>query len=312
MANVFSKARRERVARPRRGLKNNSSLPILLGPYIAFFTFFILIPVAVAMLLSFTYFNSVEMPRFNGIANYIYMVTQDDIFVRHVLPNTLIFAIVVGPLGYVLQYLLAWELAHIQRLPRTILALIFYSPSMTGGVTMAVIWKVVFSGDQYGYLNSLLMRFGMLQKPVQWLTDPKYLMVIMLIVSVWGSMGVGFLSMLSGILNVDPQLYEAGYVDGVSSRFQEIVYITIPAMRPQMLFGAVMSIVSAFSAGQIGVDLSGANPTPQYAGQTMISHISDYGFLQYNMGYASALSVVLMLIMFLSSQIADYMFSTDD
>lgn len=312
MAILGGRERKRKPVRPNYKLEDNKALPILLGPYVVFFTFFILIPVAVAMILSFTYFNSVEAPRFNGINNYIYMVTQDDIFVRHVLPNTLVFAIVVGPLGYVLQYLLAWELSHIQSLPRTILALIFYSPSMTGGVTMAVIWQVMFSGDQFGYLNSLLMRWGVVQAPIQWLTDPQYLMPIMLIVSVWGSMGVGFLSMLSGILNVDPQLYEAGYVDGVQSRFQEIVYITIPAMRPQMLFGAVMSIVNAFSAGAIGVALSGANPTPQYAGQTMISHIDDYGFLQYNMGYASALSVVLMIFMFLSSQIADYMFSTDD
>lgn len=289
-----------------------SSIALLLGPYFLLFTFFIVIPVGVAILLSFTYFNSIEAPQFSGIQNYIYLFTKDDVFVRYVLPNTLMFALVVGPLGYILQFLLAWELAHIQHIPRTILALIFYSPSMTGATTMAVIWKVLFSGDQYGYLNSWLMRNGWIQAPVQWITDPKYLMGIMLFVSVWSSMGVGFLSMLSGILNVDQQLYEAGYIDGVSSRFQEIVYITIPAMKPQMLFGAVMSIVSAFSAGAIGVQLAGANPTPQYAGQTMISHIEDHGFIQYNMGYASALSVILMLLMFMSSQIAEYFFGTDD
>lgn len=301
-----------KVRRGKNRRLDNSSLALLLWPYIILFAIFIAIPVGVAMGLSFTYFNSVEEPRFNGLLNYIYMLTQDDVFIRYIIPNTLTFAIVVGPVSYVVQFLLAWELAHIQKLPRTVLALIFYSPSMTGGVIMSVIWKVMFSGDQYGYLNSLLMQAGFIAQPIQWLTDPRFLMPIMLIVSVWSSMGVGFLSMLSGILNVDPQLYEAGYVDGVSSRYQEIMYITIPAMKPQMLFGAIMSIVNAFSAGQIGVDLSGANPTPQYAGQTMITHISDYGFIQYNMGYASALSIILMITMFLASRVAEYMFGSDD
>ncbi len=291
---------------------SNKSLFGLLGPYVTLFFIFIAVPVVAAMLLSFTYFNSIEPPEFNGIQNYIYMLTQDEVFLRNIIPNTLLFAAVVGPLAYVLQFLLAWELAHIQKGPRTILAMIFYSPSMTGGVAMSVIWRVMFSGDQYGYINNLLLRAGIVNAPIQFLADPRFLMTIMIIVSVWSSMGVGFLAMLSGILNVDPQLYEAGYIDGVSSRFQEIVYITVPAMRPQMLFGAVMSIVNAFSAGQIGVDLAGVNPTPQYAGQTMITHIADHGFIQYNMGYASALSVVLLIFMFLSSQFADYLFGTDD
>ncbi len=291
---------------------DNRSLFGLLGPYLILFTTFIAVPVLLAILLSFTYFNSVEPPTFNGIQNYVYMVTQDESFLKYIIPNTLLFAFVVGPGGYVLQFLLAWELAHIQRIPRTIFALVFYSPSMTGGVAMAVIWRVIFSGDQYGYINNLLMRAGMISQPIQWLTDPRFLMTIMILVSLWSAMGVGFLAMLSGILNVDPQLYEAAYVDGVSSRWQEIVYITVPAMKPQMLFGAVMSIVSAFSAGQIGVDLAGVNPTPQNAGQTMITHIADHGFIQYNMGYASALSVVLLIFMFLSSQFADYIFGTDD
>lgn len=291
---------------------SNNSLLGLLGPYLLLFITFIAIPVMLAILLSFTYFNSIEPPEVNGIQNYVFMFTKDDVFLRHIIPNTLLFAAVVGPGAYVLQFLLAWELAHIQKVPRTILAMIFYSPSMTGGIAMSVIWKVMFSGDQFGYINNLLMRSGIISAPIQWLSDPKFLMTIMIIVSVWSAMGVGFLAMLSGILNIDPQLYEAAYVDGVSSRFQEIVYITIPAMKPQMLFGAVMSIVNAFSAGQIGVDLAGVNPTPQNAGQTMITHIADHGFIQYNMGYASALSVVLLIFMFMSSQFADYLFGTDD
>lgn len=283
--------------------------PLLLAPYATLFLFFIALPVFVAFLLSFTYFNAVEMPAFNGLTNYIEIITQDDVFMRYVLPNTLIFSVIVGPVGYVLQFLLAWLLTQIPRAYRTVFALIFYSPSMTTGITMSVMWKVIFSGDQYGYLNNLLMSVGILEAPVNWLANANYIMPIMILVSLWGSMGVGFLAMMSGILNTDPQLYEAGYIDGVSNRFQEIIYITIPSMKPQMLFGAVMAIVNTFSAGQIGVDLTGANPTPYYAGQTMINHINDHGFIQYSMGYAAALSVVLLLLILAISQIANRLFS---
>ena len=285
---------------------------VLLGPYALLFLFFIAAPIIVAVVLSFTYFNMVSAPEWNGLANYIKAFTQDDVLMRNVLPNMIVFSVVVGAAGFVLQFLLAWSLAQISRWPRTILALIFYSPSMTAGVTLSVVWKVVFAGDEFGYLNNLLLTIGAIDAPIQWLQSPQYIMPIMIVASLWSSMGVGFLSMMAGVLNIDSEIYEAGYIDGVRNRFQEIIYITIPSMKPQMLFGAVMAIVNSFSAGQIGIDLTGANPTPQYAGQTMVSHIMDQGFLQYNMGYATALSVLLLLLIFLVSQLANKFFAERD
>ena len=160
--------------------------------------------------------------------------------------------------------------------------------------------------------NNFLLTLGLIDTPIQWLVSPDYILPIMIVASLWSSMGVGFLSMLAGVLNGDSEIYEAGYIDGIRNRFQEIVYITLPSMKPQMLFGAVMAIVNAFSAGQIGVDLTGSNPTPQYAGQTMVSHITDEGFLQYNMGYAAALSVLLLLLILLVSQLANKFFAERD
>ncbi len=182
---------------------------------------------------------------------------------------------------------------------------------MTTGVTMAVVWKTLFSGDQNGYLNSFLMEWSIFREPIQWLQSPDYLMTIMIFVTLWGSMGVGFLAMLAGILEVNPELYEAGAIDGISNRFQEIIYITIPSMKPQMLFGAVMAIVGTFQAGAIGVTLSGSNPTPQYAGQLIVNHIEDYGFLRYEMGYAAAVSVVLLLMVLFFSRVATRLFGGD-
>ena len=272
-------------------------------PYISLFFVFIIVPVTIAIFLSFTNFNTIETPSFVGLRNYIELLTRDEVFMQYVLPNTIRFAFIVGPIGYMMSFLLAWMLAQIPHRPRTILAIVLYSPSMTAGIAMGVVWTVLFSGDATGYLNAWMLNFGIIQEPVQFLTSPQYLMTIMILVSLWGSMGVGFLAMLAGILNIDQSLYEAAYVDGLKNRWQEIFYITIPSMKPQMLFGAVMAVVGTFTVGAIGVQLSGANPTPQNAGQLMVNHIEDFGFLRFLMGYASAVSVVLLIMIYTISKV---------
>ena len=292
-------------------VKEGSAYGFVSG-YALMFIIFIVVPVIVAGLLSFTLFDTIQFPKFIGLKNYVTLLTQDDIFMKYVLPNTIEFAVIVGPGGYILSFMLAWILAQLPKLPRTILALILYSPSMTSGVAMSVVWLTIFSGDQNGYLNSLLLNYNLIQEPIQWLQSPHYLMPIMIIVTLWSSKGVGFLAMLAGILEINPEMYEAGSLDGISNRFQEIIYITIPSMRPQMLFGAVMAIVATFQAGAIGVTLSGANPTPQYAGQLIVNHIEDYGFLRYEMGYAAAVSVVLLLMVLLFARVANNLFGSNE
>jgi multiple sugar transport system permease protein len=295
----------------RRWLEREGNAYGFLLPYALLFAIFIVVPVLAAIALSFTFFDAIQPPHFIGLGNYIALLTADDTFMRYVLPNTLQFAVIVGPGGYVLAFMLAWVLAQLPRLPRTIFALILYSPSMTAGVAMAVVWKTLFSGDQTGYLNSFLLGLGVLQEPIQWLQSPQYLMPIMILVTLWSSMGIGFLAMLAGILEISPELYEAAAIDGMSSRWQEIFYITIPSMKPQMLFGAVMALVGTFQAGAIGVALSGSNPTPQYAGQLIVNHIEDYGFLRYEMGYAAAISVVLLMMVLFFSRVATRLFGSE-
>jgi len=284
----------------------------LLLPYGLLFSVFIAIPIAVAIYLSFTYFDLVQAPTFAGLYNYITLLTQDTVFFRNVLPNTIQFALIVGPGGYVISFLMAWMLAQIQPAPRTVLALLLYMPSLAGGVFIGVLWRTIFSGNQSGYINAILLNWNLIQTPIQFLQSPKFLMSIMILVSLWSAMGIGFLAMLAGILNINVELYEAAYIDGLRNRFQEIIYITIPSMKPQMLFGAVMAIVGAFNNGAIGVALSGANPTPQYSGQLITNHIDDYGFLRYEMGYAAAVSVALLCIVWVFSKLAYTFFGEKD
>ena len=283
--------------------KGNRTSIIFLFPYVLMFIVFIVLPIIVAIIFSFTYYNGISKPEFVGLDNYVYLFTQDADFMKKILPNTLIFALVVGPGGYILSFILAWILSQIQKGARTVLALIIYSPSMTSGVAMTVLWKIIFSGDEQGYLNSILLNMSIITEPVQWLQSPEYLMTVMVIVTLWSSMGIGFLAMLSGLLNVDQEQYEAAAIDGVRNRIQEIFYITVPNMKSQMLFGAVMAIVGAFSAGAIGVQLSGSNPTPQNAGQLVVNHIDDYGVLRKELGMSAALSVILLIIVYIFNRI---------
>lgn len=280
-------------------------------PYALVFTIFILIPVILAVCLSFTNFNAIEFPSWVGFLNYITVLTNDEIFMQNVLPNTIVYALIVGVGGYILSFILAWALCNLPKLLRTIFALILYSPSMTAGVAMTVVWKVIFSGDQTGILNSWLMSIGAINEPIIWLISADYLLPIVIIIGLWSSMGIGFLSLIAGILNTDESLYEAAAIDGVKNRFQEMIYITIPSMKPQMLFAAVMSIVNAFQAGSIYALLTG-NPSPGYASQLIVNHIEDYGFLRYEMGYAAALSVVLLLMVQVFSKIANKLFTEKD
>ena len=300
------------VKRRKRLSRNDLISYALLSPYLMLFSVFILVPVIMTVGLSFTNFDVINTPKANGITNYVYLFTQDTVFMKFVLPNTFLYAIVVGVGGYVLSFLIAWMLAQIQALPRTLLSLCIYVPSMLGQVFIGVIWRTVFSGDQGGWMNAILLQLGWIDQPIQFLLTGDYFMLIMIVVSLWSSMGIGFLSMISGILNINREIYEAAYIDGLCNRFQEIVHVTIPSMKPQMLFGAVMSITSAFNMGWIGVTLAGVNPTPGYSGQLITNHIDDYGFIRYEMGYAAAISVMLLLIVYAFNLLAHKFFDEKD
>lgn len=283
---------------------------LFIAPFVLSFLAFILIPVVLAILLSFTYFNGLEPPRWVGWQNFLYLLSQDLIFLKHALPNTFQFAIIVGPGGYAASFLLAWLISQMPNYSRTLYALAIYTPSLTAGIAMTVVWLPLLSGDRIGYLNSFLIGIGAIDKPILWVTDVKYLMNSMIFVTLWSSMGVGFLAQLAGVLNVNPELYEAGRIDGIKSRLQEIWYITIPSMKPQMLFSAVMAIVGTFKAGEIGQQLSQQFPTPQYAGHVMMSHIQDYGDVRFEMGYASAISVFLLIMMYIANKLGWRLFGS--
>lgn len=278
------------------GVDNSSDIRsgmIMMSPFLILFFVFTILPILSSVVLSFTSYDMISPPTFNGIANYVKMFSRDDMF-PSVLKNTLILAIITGPIGYILSFTLAWMINELNRGMRTLLSFLFYAPALSGNVYM--IWQVLFSGDSYGYINSALMSLGLISDPIQWFKTPEYAMTIVIIVQLWMSMGVSFLANISGLQNVNPEMYEAGCIDGVRNRWVELWYITLPSMKSILLFGAVMQIQSSFSIGTVTTALCGY-PSVNYSTDTLVTLLSDVGTSRYEMGYASALSVFLFAMM---------------
>ena len=280
-------------------IKKNKACYIMLAPYFILFFLFTVLPVLTSICLSFTYFNMLEWPTFNGWNNYIKLFLEDDIFLIS-LKNTLIFAVVTGPISYLLCLLFAWIINEFSSRIRTVLTLIFYAPSICGNAYM--VWSLILSGDRYGYLNGILLKWGIINEQKLWMQDAKYILPCLIVVQLWLSLGTGFLSFIAGLQTVDKSLYEAAALDGVKNRWQELWYVTLPAMKPQLMFGAVMSITGSFGMGDVLTGVFGF-PSSNYALHTLVHHLQDYGNVRFEMGYACAIAVLLFILMVGANQI---------
>lgn len=283
----------------RRGWQNY----VLMAPFLALFLMFTLIPIGCSIVLSFTNYNIFSPPTFAGWDNYLRMFLDDDIFLIAI-RNTLVFALITGPIGYFLCFAFAWMMNELRPRVRAMVTLIFYAPVLSG--TAFSIWRFIFSSDAYGLLNGWLMKLGVLREPLGYLTDPTRVLGVVIFVQLWMSLGTGFLAFIAGLQCVDRSLYEAGLVDGVHNRFQELWHITLPVMKPQLIFGAVMQIVASFSVADVSVQLAGF-PSVQYAAETVVTHIMDYGTVRFEMGYACALACFLFAMMYLMNKLVIFL-----
>lgn len=272
---------------------------LFLLPYAILFAAFYILPMVTSIFYSFTYYNILESPRFLGFQNYINLILQDDVFLTAV-KNTFLIAVITGPIGYILSFGFAWFINELPRSIRTAAVVIFYAPSIAGNAYY--IFSIIFRGDAYGYLNAFLVQTGILKAPILWLTDPAYIMPVIILVILWMSMGTGFLAFVAGFQGIDRSQYEAGYVDGIRNRWQELYYITLPNMKPMLLFGAVMSITQAFGVADVPMALAGY-PSTDYAARTVVTHLFDYGYTRFEMGYASAIATLLFITMILCNKV---------
>lgn len=280
--------------------KKSKMCYLFLAPYAILFLAFNILPVLTSIFFSFTYYNVLEAPRFIALSNYISLLLEDDVFLIGV-KNTFVIAVITGPIGYLMSFLFAWLINELPRWIRTIAVIIFYAPSLCGG-SIFTIFTIFFRGDQYGTINGALIKMGIIDQPILWLSNPQYMLPICMLVILWMSLGTGFLSFVAGLQGVDRSQYEAGYMDGVKNRWQELWYITLPNMKPMLMFGAVMAITQSFNVADVTMQLCGF-PSTDYAARTVVSHLIDYGATRFEMGYASAIATILFLVMILCNKV---------
>ena len=274
-------------------VKRNKVAYAMVAPFMILFFVFTIFPVVLSMALSLTDFNMLQMPHWVGAANFSRLFLDDDIFIQAV-GNTLIFAAITGPTSYLLSFLVAWFINELNPKIRALVTLVFYAPSISGSVYL--IWQTLFSSDAQGWANGFLMNIGVISSPMLWFKDADWVMPLCIIVALWTSLGTSFLSFIAGLQGVDRSLYEAGAVDGVKNRWQELWYITLPSMKPQLMFGAIMAITGAFGFGGVVTALAGF-PSVDYAAHTIMHHLEDYGGQRYEIGYSSAIATVLFFVM---------------
>ncbi len=268
-------------------------------PYAILFITFYVLPMINSIYYSFTNFNILEKPEFIGARNYINLFLQDEVY-QIAVKNTFLIAIITGPVGYIMAFLFAWLINELPKWVRTLVVFFFYAPSIAGNVVG--VFQKVFSDDEYGWLNSWLLKLGITTSPITFLTNPENAMKVLIPVILWQSLGAGFLSFVAGLKGIDKSQYEAGYIDGIQNRWQELWYITLPNMKPMLLFGAVMSITSAFNVCDVPMSLIGF-PSTDYCVRTIVTHLFDFGFIRFEMGYASAIATILFLTMIICNKI---------
>lgn len=279
---------------------------LFMAPFLLIFAVFTVVPVLIAIFYGFTQFNILQPPKFIGLENFRRLFFEDDIFLISI-KNTFLFAVITGPISYFLCLFIAWFINDLPPKPRALVTLLFYTPSLAGGATTAI-WLMIFSGDRYGLLNSVLISTGLINVPIQWLVDVNTIQAAVIVTVLWGSLGAGFLSFIAGFQTVDKSLYEAGAVDGIRNRYQELWHITLPSMKGQMMFSAIMSITSSFAIGDVITALCGF-PSSNYAAHTMMNHLTDYGGTRFEMGYACAIASILFMIMIGINKLAQMLIS---
>ena len=278
-------------------MKKNAGVYGLIAPYFALFLVFMIIPVIISLPMGFTNFNMAQFPRWVGLSNFYSLFLEDEVFLKAI-ENTLVFAVVTGPISYILCFILAWLINELPGPLKTVFTFVFYAPTLAGNIYTT--WQLIFSGDTYGIMNAYLINLGISKGAIQWLTDANYIMGVLIVVQLWMALGAGFLAIRAGLQGIPRDRYEAGAIEGIKNRGQELIYVTIPAMGPQLMFAAVMQITSSFTAGDIGRMLT-AFPTTDYAGHTIMTHAYDYGSIRFEMGYSSAICFVLFAVMIIAN-----------
>ena len=266
--------------------ENDNCAYIMILPAYLVFTIFVLIPIGIVIYYSVTNFNLYSSPEFVGMKNYLTMFRDADFLIS--VKNTLLYTLCTLFPQLFLGFILAVMLYRKSKLI-PIFRTAFYLPNVMSMVCMSMVWLWIYD-PTFGLLNSLLKNFGFSTK--QWLQDPKMAMFCVVIMSIWKSCGYSMVIFMSGLTTIPDYLNEEASLDGAGG-LKKFLHITWPMLRPTTFFLLVTGIVNSFSVfEQINIMTAGG---PLNRTTTIVHQIYRRGFLEFKMGYASALSVMLLL-----------------
>lgn len=264
-----------------------------IAPFFVGFLIFQLLPIAFSIYLSFAEWDGMGVIEFLGLKNFISMMADGKFW--NALRVTFIITLFCTIVGTSLATLLAVLLENVDDGLASILRVVFFLPSVTSVVVIGYIWKQLYSTD-YGFFNSALMQLGL--PPQQWLADPKLALPALLIMLIWAGLGWDSLIITAGLRSIPDEIYDAGKVDGTNG-WTQFWYITLPLLQPTLLFVLVTGVIFLWGIFAQPSILTGGGPLRHT--QTIAMYLYDVGFRYHKFGYASAIAVILSLIMFVSS-----------
>ncbi len=270
---------------------------VFVGPQLIGLVTFAVIPLFMSFIISFNTWDGIAPAmEFAGLQNYIHQLGDSD-FTKS-LGNTVVYSLMFIPVDMVLALALALAVQKIKG--KTFYRLFYFMPVVTGSVSVGVIWTWIFNGD-FGLINSALAAIG-IEGP-KWLTDPKMVLISIVIVSVWWNVGYNMVLLLAGLQNVPEVYYEAAQIDG-ANKWNTFWHITIPMLSPTLFFVLITTIISSFQVFDQAFVMTKGGPVK--ASYTLVYHIYQNAFVDFKMGRACAASMMLFVIILLITLIQMY------
>ena len=268
-----------------------SATPYLfLVPALALIAVFVLYPILAVLYYSFTDYNIINPPVWVGLSNYGKLL-GDPVFWK-ALTHSIIYLIVtptIIALSVALAIVVNRKLKGIH-----IFRALYYVPAVSGSIAIGIAWRWLF--DRNGFMNSFLISVGAIKEPIQWLADPNLVLPIAMLLTIWAGIGYYAVIFLAGLQNIPEELYDAALIDGCTN-FQKHRYVSIPGLRPQIVFVAVISSLAALKVFDEIYVLTGRTGGILDSGVTVVFYLWKEAFTELaHAGYASAIAIVLLIL----------------
>jgi putative chitobiose transport system permease protein len=267
---------------------------LFLAPALIVIAVFLLYPIGAVVYYSFTDYNIVRPPEWAGLKNYQWLA-KDPIF-RQALKHSFTY-LLVTPILVVLSTVLA--IIVNRKLPGiNAYRALFFIPVVSGTIAVGIAWRMMF--DTNGIINGILLTIGLLKEPIQWLAEPAFTLPIAMMLTIWLGLGYYMMILLAGLQNIPEELYDAAAIDGCNG-WQKHWHVSIPGLRPQITFVAVISSLAALQVFNEIFILTGGLGGILNSGVTMVFYLWQQAFRLNHAGRASALALVLLVITLLFS-----------